>query len=67
MMLEFDQGYFLQIYVTRVEQWHEIYEWLHDNVGGGNYQIKQIMGSLDDNVVFLKNEEHVMAYKLRWL
>ncbi len=66
-MPKIEQGYFLQIYITHHEQWANIYEWLHDNVGAGNYQIKQLKGSPDDNVVFFKDEEHAMAFKLWWL
>ncbi len=62
-MPEFNQGYFLQIYANTEEQWMEIYDWLHDNVGSGNYQIKQCNG-LPDNIALFKNEEDAMAFRL---
>ena len=68
MMPEMKQGYFLQLGDIYDEQkWAAIHEWLHDNIGQGKYQIKQCYGSPTENVIFFKDVEYAIAFKLRWM
>ena len=65
-MPEIKQGYFLQLGLYDEQRWAAIHEWLHHNIGQGNYQIKQCYGSPTENVIFFKDAEDSMAFKLRW-
>lgn len=64
VMVILEQGFFLKLEVYE-GKWDKLYEWLHTQVGAGNYQINHSPSK--DWVLLFKNKEDAMAFKLRWI